>query len=242
MPTDALVHVFDDADLLSRAAADLLEREALAAVDARGRFSLVLSGGSTPRRLFTLLAEDYRSRIPWQDTHVYWSDERFVPPDHPDSNVGSATESLLSHVQIPPAQIHRILTDLASPAAAATAYEALLRRHFPGDAPTFDLVLLGMGPDGHTASLFPGRSLASDHWVEAVTGPEYRPPRERITLSLKAINGARTIAFLVTGKEKHGALRAVIDAPESHPDLPAAHIRPRGRVEWFVDRQAHASV
>ena len=243
MTSERTVHVFDDPDALSRAAADLIEREASAAVAARGRFTLVLSGGSTPGRLFHHLAADRRDSIPWRSAHLFWSDERFVPPDHPDSNFAMAQAKLLPHLRIPSSHIHRIPTELASHEAAAIEYEVTLRRCFPNDdAPSFDVVLLGLGGDGHTASLFPGLIPAGEHWVAAVTGPAYRPPPDRVTLTFNALNGARTIAFLVTGKEKHGALRAVLDEPELHPDLPAAHIRPRGNLAWLVDRQAYDGV
>lgn len=240
MPTDRAIHVFDNPVVLSRAAAELFEEEAHSAAAARGRFTLVLSGGSTPRRLFERLAAHYRDRIPWKRTHVFWSDERYVPPDHPESNFALAESKLLPYVHVPPSQIHRIPTEFASHETSALEYEVTLRRQFPrDDAPSFDLVQLGLGGDGHTASLFPGLLPDGDRWVEAVVGPAYRPPPERITLTFKALNGARTVVFLVTGKEKHRALRAVLDEPDAHPNLPATRIRPSGGVVWLVDRPAY---
>jgi 6-phosphogluconolactonase len=234
------VHVFDDSDALSRAAADEIEREAIDATAARLQFMFVLSGGSTPGRLFEHLAAHRRDRIPWRDTEIFWADERFVPPDHLDSNFAMAEAKLLTHVPIPPSHIHRIPTESTSPTTSALEYETTLHGCFPdADSPAFDVVLLGLGEDGHTASLFPGQGSDGDKWVESVTGPPYRPPRERITLTLRALNGAETVIFLVTGKEKHRALRAMLDDPDGHPDVPATHIRPRGKTLWLVDREAY---
>lgn len=234
------LHVFDDSLELSRSAARLIENAAQCAVRERGRFTLVLSGGTTPRRLFEHVARHQNRDLPWQRTHLFWSDERFVPPDHPHSNFALAEATLLPHLHIPPTQIHRVPTERASHESSAIDYEVVLRNCFPHrDTPAFDLVLLGLGADGHTASLFPGFVPDPDRWVQPVTGPPDRPPIHRITMTYTALNGARTVAFLVTGVEKHAALRAVIDSPDSHPEFPAAHIQPQERLEWFVDRAAY---
>lgn len=233
------IKVFDSLDALSAEAADLVRRMASDSVGQRGRFNLVLSGGSTPRRLFKLLARMDRGSIPWKQTHVFWADERYVAPDSRESNFAAAAADLLQHVQIPPLQIHRIPTDYHSHEAAAIEYEMRLRSLFRDfDSPAFDLALLGMGGDGHTASLFPGVSISYDsrRWAAAVTAPEYRPPIYRITLTLSALNGARVAAFLVTGADKRDTLHDVLGG--ASPDLPAARIRPREELIWMVDRAA----
>lgn len=232
------VQVFETGSELSRAAAELLKKVALDTTARRGRFTVVLPGGSTPRPLFRLLAREYRDVIPWSKAHVFWSDERYVPPDHPDSNFAAAEADLLLHVKIPPIQIHRIPTDFRSPDAAAIEYEVRLRSLFPtDDAPAFDLALLGLGADGHTASLFPGALQDDDRWVAAVLGPPGRPPRERITLTAKALNGAGTAVFLVAGVEKHYAIGSLLD--QRGANLPAAAIHPRDDLIWMIDRAAY---
>ena len=232
------VQVFESLSELSRAAAELIKKEALKSASARGRFNLVLSGGSTPRRLFKLLAREYRDSIPWRQTHVFWSDERYVAPDHLESNFAAAEADVLQHVPIPALQVHRIPTDFHSPESAAIEYDVKLHNLFPtGDAPGFDLALLGIGADGHTASIFPGSPMDSDRWVAAVVGPEHHPVRNRITLTPKALNGARVATFLVSGPEKHGVLQSLFAAKGEH--LPAAAIHPREQLIWLVDRAAH---
>lgn len=232
------VLVFETLDELSRAAADLVLKVARESVTTRGRFNLVLSGGSTPRPLFRLLARDYREAVPWRKTHVFWSDERYVAPDHFQSNFAGAEADLLQHVPILPGQIHRIPTHFHSPATAAIEYDVKLHSLFPsGDAPDFDLALLGLGADGHTASLFPGDSLDHDRWVASVVSPAAHPPRDRITLTPRALNGARIAAFLVSGPEKHRAIQSVFASDGSL--LPAAVIQPREDLIWMVDQSAH---
>lgn len=240
MVKDDAVKVFESQSGLSREAAELVKRVAADSVRRRGRFNLVLSGGTTPRPLFKLLAREYRHAIAWRKTHVFWSDERYVAPDHRDSNFAAAEADLIQHVPIPATQVHRIPTDFRSHESAAIEYEVKLRSLFPAaDAPEFDLVLLGLGGDGHTASLFPGQSPATDKWVAGVSGPDYRPPRDRITLTPAALNGARVAAFLVCGDEKHQALRSLLSG--SRADLPAALIHPREELIWLVDRRAYGT-
>lgn len=233
------VKVFETLSELSRAAAELVENVARQSAAAHGRFNLVLSGGSTPRPLFKLLARDYKDAIPWRKTHVFWSDERYVAPDHLDSNFAAAESDLLQHVPILPAQVHRVPTDFRSPASAAIEYGVKLHSLFPdADAPEFDLALLGLGADGHTASLFPGASLDGNRWVAAVVGPDYHSPRNRITLTPTALNGTRIAAFLVSGEEKYHALQRVLGSGDAN--LPAAAIHPREKLIWLVDRPAFA--
>lgn len=209
------------------------------AVWTRGRCSLVLSGGNTPRDLYVRWASRYADDVPWTGVHVFWSDERFVPSEDRRSNYKMAREALLDHVPIPAANVHAMLTSLDTPELAATTYEATLRQHFDGDGPRFDLLLLGLGPDGHTASLFP-RSPALDEttrWVLPVTVPA--DPASRLTLTLPALNGAAHTYVLVTGSEKAAALAHVLSENADVRTYPAAGIRTAGDGPvWWVDREA----
>jgi 6-phosphogluconolactonase len=212
------------------------------AVQTSGRCSLVLSGGNTPRALYAHWASRFALEIPWGRVHVFLGDERFVPPDDPRSNFRMAREALLDHVPIPAANVHSMPTSLDTPELAAEAYEATLRRHFDGDRPHFDLLLLGLGSEGHTASLFP-RSPALDEttrWVVPATVPA--DPPSRLTLTIPALNAAFHTYFLVTGSEKAAALGHVLDAAADTRTYPAAAIRTAGGdvPVWWVDREAAA--
>lgn len=228
-----------DLDSLSRAAAEEVARLAQAAVQERGRFTLALSGGRTPVALHRVLAAEFRHRIPWENVHVFWGDERYVPPDDPRSNYLMAQETLLRHLAIPAANLHPMPTLLPAIEEAAQVYEQTLRSHFPGPWPRFDLLLLGLGADGHTASLFP-RSPALEEqsrWVLAVHA-EAEPPL-RLTLTLPAINQAANIYFLVAGGEKSEALRQAVEGEAEVAACPAAGVRPRsGSLVWWVDEEA----
>ncbi len=229
------------ADEAARAAAEEVALAASRAVTARGRFVVALAGGETPRRLYTLLADasaPFRARIPWDRTHVFFGDERPVGPEHPDSSYRMAREALLDRV--PAASVHRIRGE---DPGAADAYEDELRRFFAvpagGPPPRLDLVLLGIGPDGHTASLFPG-STALDERARWVVSPFVdRLGTRRTTLTLPILNRARGVLFLVSGAEKAPALaRVLAPAPGAEP-LPAALVRPDGgELVWVVDRAA----
>jgi 6-phosphogluconolactonase len=237
------VRVLADVEELMRAAADEVARRADEAVREHGRFAWALSGGSTPRDLYRLLASPpHRDRMPWSAIHVFWGDERHVPPDHPDSNYRMAHEALLSKVPIPPAQVHRIKGEHPDARQAAEDYEQTLRACFQvsaGQRPRFDLILLGLGPEGHTASLFPGtqalhetRRLVVSSWVGKLF-------TERITLTPPVLNNAAGVIFLVSGEEKALALKAVLEGPDEPEQLPAQLIRPaHGRLLWLVDRAA----
>ncbi|MGD2216983.1 MAG: 6-phosphogluconolactonase [Gemmatimonadales bacterium] len=243
MGSELSIRVFQSADLVAEAAAEVFVRAARQAVDSARLFNVALSGGSTPVRLFKLLAaEPYRDRIPWHDVHLFWGDERTVPPDHPDSNFGAAHDALLSKLELPRHNVHRIRAELADPREAAAEYEAELRRHFglaEAETPRFDLAYLGMGTDGHTASLFPGSEaleerhrLAVAHWVEELGG-------HRITLTPPVLNSAACILFLVTGGEKAETLREVLEGAADPPRYPVQLIRPEGgELLWYIDKQA----
>jgi len=238
------VQVFDDAESVARAAAESFVQLSREAVEARGAFSVALSGGTTPRRVYELLAsEEYGGRVEWPKVHVFFGDERAVPPDHADSNYRMAREALLSHVPVPEENVHRI-EGLGDAASNASNYESVMRGFF-GDAtwPRFDLVFLGMGDDGHTASLFPRTSALGEtrawvaaNWVEKLGA-------WRITLTAPAINAARRVVFLVTGASKAERLAEVLNGAHDPTRLPSQMIRPReGQLTWYVDRATAAKL
>ncbi len=233
--------IFPDLDALSRAALEELLRVLRDAVAARGRFSIALSGGHTPVKLHTLWAnaERFGPRTPWDRVHLFWGDERYVPHDYPLSNYRMARETLINHVPVPAANVHPMLADYHQPEKAAESYESEMKKFFGSAAPAFDLQLMGIGPEGHTASLFPGSPALEEtkRWVLAVEAPA-TPPR-RLTLTPAVLNSGRNTFFLVSGADK----REIMAALRSEPDpgssrYPAARIHPPGRVLWFLDQAA----
>ena len=229
--------ILTDPEALSRRVAVWI-LELAAAKD--GVFTVCLSGGSTPRQLYEHLGEPpYRNTFPWARTHWFWSDERFVPHSDPLSNYGMVREALLSRAPIPAINIHPIPTESISPEAAASAYERELKSFYGAerlnpDRPLFDLTLLGLGLDGHTASLFPGTPVLAERnrWVAAVVRAKSEP---RITLTYPALESSRHTAFMVVGEEK----RAILDRLRHGDDnLPAARLHPTTEVRWFLDRAA----
>lgn len=235
------IRIYPDAASLARAAAERFVALAAEAIATRGRFAVALSGGSTPRATYTLLANDeFATRVAWQRVYVFWGDERCVPPDHPESSFRLADETLLSHVPIPSTNIYRIGGELG-PEAAAEAYAAELHTFFDAPWPRFDLVLLGMGNDGHTASLFPGSAALREtaRPVVAVTAHYQDRPAHRVTLTPPAINAASQVLFLVTGTGKANIVQAVLEGPEGR--FPAQQIRPTsGHLTWLLDTAAAA--
>lgn len=208
----------------------------------RGIFSVALSGGRTPHRLYELMAsEPWRDRAPWAETHVFWVDERRVPTSDPQSNYRMARETLLDHVPIPHDQVHRMEGGGLS-SGAAREYEDKLWRFFRferGEWPRFDLVLLGMGADGHTASIFPGTRAVSDLSSMVLVFEVPQLGSERMTLTLPVINHARQILFLVTGEEKAETLERVLNGPRQPSTYPAQAVRPvDGQLAWLVDEAA----
>jgi 6-phosphogluconolactonase len=239
-----LLRIVPDPPTLARLAADLVVTSATEALAKRHAFHWVLAGGETPRLAYELLAEPAQARrIDWSLTQVYWTDERCVSPDDPRSNYRMAREALLAHVPIPPGHVHRIRGELG-PEAAAEAYENGLRRGWT-HPPEFDLVLLGLGSDGHTASLFPRSEALSEaeRWACGVRVASQ--PEARVTLTPMALSGGRVVAFLVAGAAKAPALEGTLAATgrEPSPDWPATSIRPASRrVHWLLDRSAAARV
>jgi 6-phosphogluconolactonase len=229
--------IFEDGETLAHGVAEwLCDR----AQKSEGVFSICLSGGSTPKRLYESLAgQAFASRFPWDRSHWFWGDERFVPHDHADSNYRMARIALLSRVPVPADNIHAIPTEGLSPEQSAAAYETTLKRFYGADTlspdrPLFDVMLLGIGDDGHTASLFPDQPTLQekDRWVAAVIGAKSEP---RITLTYPALNSSRDAVFLATGKEKRDVIAR---ARAGDGTLPAAGIRPIGHLHWFMDRAA----
>jgi 6-phosphogluconolactonase len=236
---DPEIVIFPDPPALAREAAQRFTDLAQEAVASRGRFSVALSGGSTPGALYRLLAEDpYRGQVPWRQVHLFWGDERCVPPDDPGSNFRLASEALIDRVPIPADNVHRVPGEL-EPEAAARAYERDLTDYFCGPRTRFDLVLLGVGGDGHTASLFPGSAALQETGRLALAAEAHYEgrPASRVTLSLPAINSARHGWFLVTGSAKAGIVQAVLEGEAT--DLPAWQIRPTaGALTWLLDAAA----
>ncbi|MDA8336130.1 MAG: 6-phosphogluconolactonase [Peptococcaceae bacterium] len=246
----AEVLLYPGLEELSLAAAWFTAGLARDSIRARGFFRLSLAGGETPRLLYKYLGgPPFDTVINWRKTHLYWGDERCVTPDHPDSNFRVAFENLISRVPLIAGHVHRIKAEMTVSADAVAAYEKLLRETFyhvgspPGERPvTFDLALLGVGPDGHTASLFPEDAALreEDHWVALVSSPQGSP---RITLTLPVLNGARCVAFLVAGAAKQKVVSRILATPAGFQGrYPAAMISPRERLVWFVDREANGGI
>ena len=238
-PMSPEISVLETADAMSHEAARFVLLSTREAVLCTGRCTVALSGGSTPRRLYELLASDeYRGALPWDEIEWFWSDERCVPPDDPRSNFRLAQEALLEGAGVAPAQVHRMYGEL-TPARAALAYEALVRERVPDHA--FDLILLGVGEDGHTASLFPGHPALEEReqLVIAVRGADTIDVPDRITMTLPLINRARSVLVLASGASKRRIVQAVReDALAAAAHFPIARVRPAGHLTWIVDQAA----
>jgi 6-phosphogluconolactonase len=237
----ATIEILPDAEALASRAAQVFIRLADEAIAAKGSFSVALSGGSTPRLVYARLVP---APLDWHKVHFFWGDERCVPPDHPESNYRMAADVLLNHISIPTENIHRIYGELSAQ-AAAKRYEDDLRQMFTGELPHFDLILLGLGTDGHTASLFPNLAALkeSTRWVSPVrhrTPP--LPLGDRVTLTLPVINAASHIVFIVSGADKAEILSAVMRETDLPDRLPTQRISPTsGTVTWLVDKAASSS-
>ena len=236
MTAAPIVEVLSDRPALVARAADLVEAKIKQAVKERGFCSLVLSGGSTPRPLYEELA---RRPLPLAQLHLFFGDERYVAPDHRDSNYRMVRLAWLEPAGFPVANVHAMNTDAPEPVQAAEAHEQMLKRVLPDAAeaiPRFDIVLLGMGDDGHTASLFPGTDAlgVSDRWVTV----GYKGDDPRVTLTLPLLNQARTVMFLVAGESKQAALAQVFSEEASGKDYPAKLIQPAGELCWLMDGDA----
>jgi 6-phosphogluconolactonase len=237
------LRVVPDAASLFHAAAREFAGAAAASIESKGSFSVALSGGSTPRGLFAVLAGDaFRGQVCWEKVFFFWGDERHVAPDHPDSNYRMAREALLAHLTLRDDQVSRIHGENRDATAAASEYESTVRRFFglgENEFPPFDLVLLGMGPDGHTASLFPGTTALLEQRRVVVSNWVGKFNAHRITMTAPAINAAARVLFLVSGEDKAPALAAVLEGPREVSQLPAQLIQPRdGSLLWLADRAA----
>ncbi|HEY8032075.1 MAG TPA: 6-phosphogluconolactonase [Methylocella sp.] len=235
MTPNPIIEIDIDAEALARRVADTVAAWVSGAAE---RFSLCLSGGATPKRAYELLA-DLGTSLDWQKIHLFWGDERFVPPDHRDSNFRMAREALIDHVPIPATQIHAVPTNAASPEEAAGLYEATLQAYYGGktlesERPLFDVTLLGLGEDGHIASLFPGTKALNERaaWVTSIIGAK---PEPRISLTYPALQSSRLILFVVSGAKKRDILARVL---ANDMTLPAAGLATHGTIRIFADRAA----
>lgn len=229
------IRIFPDEASLSRGVARAFVERA-SSVE---RFRVALAGGSTPRLLYGLLATEYREAIAWERVHFFWSDERYVPPDHPDSNYRMVRQALFDQVDMPSDNLHVPPTGLEDPEEAARRYEEELQSCLGGE-PRFDWVLLGLGEDGHTASLFPGASSLDERSrLVIVVRDSPKAPPVRLTLTLRALNLASEIHFLVTGSSKAEALRSTLEGPSDPKRFPAQGVKPaRGTLTWWIDEGA----
>jgi len=231
-----MIQIFPNSEELARAAAELFAARCREAVEMRGAFTVALSGGSTPKLLFELLAGEFRDQIAWPSIHFFWSDERHVPPDHPDSNYRMANEAMLSRVPIAKDNVHRVPSENPSASEAAHAYEQTLIETTQQSLPQLDLILLGAGTDGHTASIFPGsdvlyetKRLVAAPWVEKFQ-------TYRITMTLPLLNNGVSVVFLVSGSEKASIVKEILEGPEKYP---AQAVKPtNGELLWMLDEDA----
>lgn len=238
------IRVSKNLETLSVAAAEIFAAAASQSIAERGRFLAALNGGGTPQRLFQLLASDFSARVDWTRVHVFWGDERMVPPDDPESSYGLARTLLLDRVAIPKDNVHRVHSELDA-GAAVEDYSRVLKRFAspPLDWPRFDLVLLGMGEDGHTASLFPNSPVDASAPVLAATGRYQGRPAQRVTLTPIVFNAARQVVFMVSGAGKAEMLKRVFDDRYSMEEIPAKRIQPTdGQVIWLADEAAGADL
>lgn len=231
-----MIEIYSDSKALAQAAAELFVAKSSEAVAQRGTFSVALSGGSTPKLMFELLATSFRDRVPWSSIQFFWSDERHVPPDDPESNYRMANEAMLAHVPVVKDNVHRVPGEKPDAAEAAAEYEQTLIKTTGQTLPQLDLVLLGLGTDGHTASIFPGsevlhetQRLVAAPWVEKFQ-------TFRITMTLPLLNNGASVVFLINGPEKASIVKEVIEGPEKYP---AQAVNPvHGELLWMLDEDA----
>lgn len=234
------LHVFPDTEALAAAAAEEIASRLREAIEQRGRASFVLTGGDTPKPVYRLLASDYADALDWGQVHVFWGDDRFVPPDDEQSNLNMARETMLNDLSIPDCNIYPIPTTLPNAEAAAAAYHETLQAFFAGDAPAFDVLLLGLGSDRHIGSLWPGTEdvREEERWVIHTESPPHQPVRDRVTMTMPLLKAGRTTIFLVAGEGKAEAARAAIEQNEG----PAARVTARDRLAWYLDEEAAAQL
>ena len=233
------LYTFDDKEIMSEQLASWIESLVQDTLKKQDLFTLVLSGGGTPKLLFEKLASDkYKDKIDWKRVHIFWGDERVVPFEDDRNNAKMAYDILINHINVPPEQVHIMRTDI-EPKLAAEEYQKILHHYFDNTSNSFDLVLLGMGDDGHTLSLFPGSPIIEEHerWVNSVYNEQQK--MYRITLMPAIVNKASNIAFMVEGAKKANVLQQVIEGPYIPMKLPAQIIKPvNGQLSWFLDKAA----
>ena len=245
MDSSVEIRVLTTPQELFAAAAEAIAQLAMEAVAERGRFTLALSGGSTPKSLYTLLATNARTSLPWDRMFFFWGDERHVPPNHPDSNYRMVNEAMLSKVPVPVENVFRIKAENRDAASAAQEYEQTLRKFFQQESgiPNFDLILLGMGPDGHTASLFPGTAALQERSRLVVANWVEKLKTNRLTFTLPVLNAARCVIFLVSGIDKAAVLKTVLEDDVPGEQYPAKLVRPSaGKLIWMLDRAAASAL
>lgn len=234
-----IVHISQSLEELSEMAASRISQIINASPEINP-FRVILAGGETPALLYRVLSNRFKDQLPWSRIHLFPGDERFVPLDDPGSNYAMISETLLSRVPIPAENVHPVPTELSSPQEAADQYEKVLRKFFKDDGP--ELTILGMGSDGHTASLFPDSEVLNERnrFVSAVEAPPYVTPASRITLTIPFLNRSRYILFLVSGARKSAALHTVLgDSESDQSPYPAGMVHARESTEWFVDEAAY---
>lgn len=238
------IQIVENSDAVSRSAAEMMVSLALETLKTKESFAVALSGGSTPKNMFSILASDetLRNRMPWDRIHFFWGDERHVPPDHTDSNYRMTNETMLSRVPVPHENIHRIRAESPDAGKAAEEYEQEIRGFFKlarGQLPRFDCVFLGIGPDGHTASLFPGTKALREQEQLVVSNWVDKFQSYRITMTVPVLNNSDIVIFLASGKEKAERLRTVLEGEKQTDLLPAQLIEPtHGKLLWLVDQEA----
>jgi 6-phosphogluconolactonase len=238
------IQIVENGEAVSRAAAEMIVSLALKKLKSEESFAVALSGGSTPKNMFAILANDaaLRNQMPWDRVHFFWGDERHVAPDHTDSNYRMTNEAMLSRVPVPPENIHRIRAENPDAGKAAEEYEQELRGFFKLEMeqlPAFDCVFLGMGPDGHTASLFPGTKALHEPQRLVVSNWVAKLQSYRITMTTPVLNNADIVIFLVSGEEKAEPLRVVLEGQKQTDLLPSQLIEPtHGKLLWLVDQAA----
>lgn len=237
MDRNRRIHVYDTQRALARAAANAFVASAGEVLSTRDRFTVALAGGSTPKTLYALLASELRDTLAWNRVHFFWTDERFVPPDDSESNYRMARDALLEPLGVPQENVHAPDTG-GKPGDAAERYQDAMRAFFGSGLPRFDWILLGMGEDGHVASLFPGSSaLEETERLVVAVHDSPKPPPVRLTMTLLLLNAAREIHFLIAGRRKRDAFSKILRQENAH--LPAQQIRPNdGTVDWWVDLEA----
>ncbi len=233
------IHAYSNKEKLVIATAEHMVNSIERAIQKNGLCNVALSGGNTPGGVYSMLAASpYRERVDWDRLHLFWGDERMVPPEHQDSNFRMVQETLLDHIKIPGENVHRIRGEIA-PEEAATEYTELLHDHFKGSPPCFDLILLGLGEDGHTASLFPETDAVGECEKHAVAVFVPRLSAWRVTLTLPVLNAAREILFLVSGKSKSEMVQRIMSIKQPAKELPATMVDPQnGELHWMLDSEA----